>query len=111
MRAGMASSINASRDAAPTAFSIAAVSSASGPMWRDWNVSKSKTMECSAASGGAVRSLLDEVLILGGVEQRASLAGVRQPDDDHPARVRVDVHRLRLVFERRVHFDDFTCYR
>ncbi len=44
MRAGMASSMSASSDGAPTAFSIASRSSASGPMWRDWNDSKSKSM-------------------------------------------------------------------
>ena len=35
MRAGIASSISASNEEAPTTFSIASRSSASGPMWRD----------------------------------------------------------------------------
>src|SRR5712691_13496851 len=98
MRDGIASSISASRDDAPTAFSIAAVSSASGPMWRDEKGSKSNSM----------RGLLHEVLILRRVEQRAGLARIGQLHHDHPARVRVGVHRLRLVLERRVHFDHLT---
>src|SRR3954466_9577992 len=101
MRAGIASSISASSDAAPTAFSMAAVSSASGPMCRDWNRSKSKSMLVD-------RPLLDEVLILCGVEEPAGLARVGELDDDHPAVVRVGVDRLGLVLQRGVHLDDLA---
>src|SRR5438128_2723231 len=107
MRAGMASSINTSREGAPIAFSIASRSSASGPMWRFWNLSKSKSIVWSMAQGrpeglryvikgrpalryqgqacATLRGLLYEVLVLRGVQERAGFAGVRQPDDDHPA--------------------------
>src|ERR1043166_8531940 len=95
MREGIASSMSASRDDAPTALSIAAVSSASGPMWRDENDSKSKTM----------RGLLHQFLILRRVEQRAGFARIGQLHHDHPARVRVGVHRFGLVLERRVDFE------
>ena len=39
MRAGMASSMSASSEGAPTTFSISRRSAASGPMWRDWKCS------------------------------------------------------------------------
>src|SRR5476651_375628 len=105
MRAGMASSISASSDGAPTVFSIAAVSSASGPMCRDWNDSKSRSMLGLRAERSG---LLDESLVLRGVEERAGFARDGQFDHDHPAVMRVLVDRLRLVLERRVDLEDLA---
>src|SRR5881628_2082815 len=109
MRAGMASSISASREAAPIAFSIASRSSASGPMWRLSNDSKSNTMSGPMAKACATsRGHLYEVFVLRGVEERAGFTGAGQLDDDHPVAVRILVHCLGLVLERGVDLDDFT---
>src|SRR5438046_9443390 len=101
MRAGIASSISASSDDAPTALSIAAVSSASGPMWRDEKDSKANTM----------RALLPQVLILRRVEQRAAFAGVGPLHHDHPARVLIGGHSFALALSPPVHFHHPARYR
>ena len=44
---------------------------------------------------------------MGHVEQLIEFGRIRQLDRDHPRRVRVGVHRLRLFLQRDVHLDDY----
>ena len=89
--AGIASSISASSDAAPTAASIASRSSGEGPMWRRAN--QSAGVERCMLSRGA----LDTARLS---SSAPASVGVRKLDLDHPCPVRIGVDGLRMILQR-----------
>src|SRR5262245_51773642 len=92
MRSGTTSLISASREGASTTRSMAFTSVGSGPMCRNANASGS-------SKGIMGERLLEQGLVLGGVEQTARLLRVRELQHDQPRFVWSFVHNLRLVLE------------
>src|SRR5437667_12663846 len=98
IREGMASSMSASIEGAPTRRSICSASVRSGPMCRAANVSRSNTSRHQSR-------------VLTGVQERGSLARIGELQENHPARVRILVDGLRLVLEGGVDLEHLARHR
>ena len=112
MPGGIVWSISASSDGTPIAASIAARSAASGPMCLDWKepgVWGHRAMlnaECSMLNAEVRTDSRGDVAATSSsrctAPRPADRRRRRSPSHDHPRLVRVGVHRLRLLAERRL---------
>src|SRR5688572_3675033 len=110
---GTTASMSAAREAYPMARSIAASSSASGPIWRRWkapwsssSASPGRSVVGWAGVSGIVLPLRGSRLLVGGrIEEAVDRRGVLGLDAVHPRTVRVGVDLLGSLRKRVVRGD------